>query len=134
VGTVAKVVHVNDNTSKIEYDVKRIDGQHGFWFARNCEPCDPPEATHDTEAGKAAAERAAKTEPVEIKVGDVVEVFQDSSGNTLPTDVGITGTVLKLYNDSIDGERIVLLDPESHNRQSEGGCHYAFCDVRKVTT
>jgi hypothetical protein len=34
-------------------------------------------------------------------VGDVVEVFQDSSGNTLPTDVGITGTVLKLYNDSM---------------------------------
>ena len=42
VGTVAKVVHVDDDTSEIEYDVKRIDGQHGVWFAKNCEPCDPP--------------------------------------------------------------------------------------------
>ena len=46
VGTVAKVVHVDDDTSEIEYDVKRIDGQHGVWFAKNCEPCDPPEAMH----------------------------------------------------------------------------------------
>ena len=58
-GTVAKVVHVDDDTSEIEYDVKRIDGQHGVWFAKNCEPCDPP-ATHNTEAGKAAAESAAQ--------------------------------------------------------------------------
>ena len=75
-----------------------------------------------------------RTEPDEIKVGDVVEVFRDSSGNTLKTDVGIIGKVLKLYSDFIDGERLVMLDPESQNRQSEGGCHYALCDVRKVTT
>ena len=58
VGTVAKVVHVDDDTSEIEYDVKRIDGQHGVWFAKNCEPCDPPEAT-------------AKLAP---KVGDTVRL------------------------------------------------------------
>ena len=57
VGTVAKVVHVDDE-SEIEYDVKRIDGQHGVWFAKNCEPCDPPEAT-------------AKLAP---KVGDTVRL------------------------------------------------------------
>jgi hypothetical protein len=59
-GTVAKVVHVD--ASEIEYDVKRIDGQHGVWFAKNCEPCDPPtEATHDTPAGKQAAESVKVT-------------------------------------------------------------------------
>jgi hypothetical protein len=78
VGTVAKVVHVNDNTSKIEYDVKRIDGQHGFWFAKNCEPCDPP--NHDTEAGKAAAEAAVKNELDELKVGDVVRATSWKAG------------------------------------------------------
>ena len=51
VGTVAKVVHVDDDTSEIEYDVKRIDGQHGVWFAKNCEPCDPPTVKREPEVG-----------------------------------------------------------------------------------
>lgn len=193
------------------YLVRISPDREEFYDGNICTPCDPPEADHNTPAGKAAAESAVKvepkpgdvvrlvripsradvspelqtnlewpwlerwgtlnqtamvvkpahqlagavpvclstnvrarwpiccvevvrTEPDAIKVGDVVEVFRDSSGNTLKTDVGITGKVLKLYKDFIDGERLVMLDPESQNRQSEGGCHYALCDVRKVTT
>jgi hypothetical protein len=123
VGTVAKVVHVNDNTSKIEYDVKRIDGQHGFWFARNCEPCDPPEATHDTEAGKAAAESAvSETVADEIKVGDVVRVVGASGDLTAQFDIGKIGEVLQL--DSMDGAV----------RLSGGAGWVNHRDVRKVTT
>ena len=128
VGTVAKVVHVDDDTSEIEYDVKRIDGQHGVWFAKNCEPCDPP-ATHDTPAGKESAESALETEPVtdEIKVGDVVEVFQKTGNCTFETDIGTRGTVLQMDDSCVataplDG----YLSP---NRN-----HVALCDVRKVTT
>ena len=54
----------------------RTESGEFLWEGEDCEPCDPPEATHDTEAGKAAAESALKTEPVaeEIKVGDVAKV------------------------------------------------------------
>jgi hypothetical protein len=133
VGTVAKVVHVNDNTSKIEYDVKRIDGQHGFWFAKNCEPCDPPEATHDTEAGKAAAQNAEKTEQVadEIKVGDVVEVVSDTECNTWLADVGSIGTVKSI--ETIDSSVSVRLDAVPGKKNALGG-YVSLCDVRTVTT
>ena len=128
VGTVAKVVHVDDDTSEIEYDVKRIDGQHGVWFAKNCEPCDPP-ATHDTPAGKESAESALETEPVtdEIKVGDVVEVFQKTGTCTFETDVGTRGTVLQMEDSCVDTAPLEgYLSPK--------GNHVALCDVRKVTT
>jgi len=69
-GAVTQVLEVHK-------DWYLVSGGHGWTFA-NCSPYDPPEATHDTEAGKAAAEAALKTEPVaeEIKVGDLVEVKQ----------------------------------------------------------
>jgi hypothetical protein len=67
-GEVARVLYVDCDGPATEYTVKRPNGQQGVWSESGCEPCDPP-ADHDTEAGKAAAERAAKTEPVEIKVG-----------------------------------------------------------------
>ena len=172
VGTVAKVVHVDDDTSEIEYDVKRIDGQHGVWFAKNCEPCDTPEATHaepdltqlhakgkeawsdvpnatqwveemrgnseathDTEAGKAAAESAVKTEPVaeEIKVGDMGEVFQATT-RTLNSDVGITGCVSSIHLDPCHGGFLVKFDPSTQSRRSAGMQAFGLCDVRKVTT
>ena len=137
VGTVAKVVHVDDDTSEIEYDVKRIDGQHGVWFAKNCEPCDPPEATHDTEAGKAvaavAAVAAVKTEPVadDIKVGDLVEVVSNRGRNTWLADVGSLGTVTSVeeINDSIS----VRLDDVPGKQNALAG-YVSLCDVRKVTT
>ena len=205
VGTVAKVVHVDDDTSEIEYDVKRIDGQHGVWFAKNCEPCDPPivkreptigdtvrlvkipimgavspelqrvlewpwierwgtlnqtalvvepayqlegalsvclrtnvhvrwpvccievvsEANHDTEAGKAVAESAVRTEPVaeEIKVWDVVEVYQATGKHTAQNDVGFIGTVGTIH----------LADRVAHVRSGLGMPHMVdLCDVRKV--
>lgn len=88
------------------------------------------EATHDTEAGKAAAaEAAVKTEPVadEIKVGDVVEVFQSTASCTFKTDIGTRGTVLQLDDSCVDTAPLDgFLAPKCN--------HVALCDVRKVTT
>ena len=133
VGTVAKVVHVDDDTSEIEYDVKRIDGQHGVWFAKNCEPCDPPEATHDTDAGKASAESAVRTEPVpeEIKVDDLVEVVSNTGGNTWLADVGSFGTVTSI--ETIKDSLSVRLKNVPDKMNVCGG-YVSICDVRKVTT
>ena len=89
----------------------------------HCEPCDPPEATHDTEAGKAVAESAvSETVADEIKVGDVVKVVGASGDLTAQSDIGKIGEVLQL--DSMDGT--VLL--------SGGAGWVNRCDVRKVTT
>lgn len=81
-------------------------------------------AYHDTEAGKASAESAVKTEPVveEIKVGDVVKVRSASGDNTAKSDIGKIGEVREL--DSQDGT--VLL--------SGGAGWVSRCDIRKVTT
>jgi hypothetical protein len=87
------------------------------------------EATHDTEAGKAAAQNAEKTEQVadEIKVGDVVEVFQSTASCTFKTDIGTRGTVLQLDDSCVDTAPLDgFLAPK--------GNHVALCDVRKVTT
>ena len=87
------------------------------------------EATHDTEAGKAAAAAAVKTEPVadEIKVGDVVEVFQSTASCTFKTDIGTRGTVLQLDDSCVDTAPLDgFLAPKCN--------HVALCDVRKVTT
>ena len=78
------------------------------------------EATHDTEAGKAAAESAVKTEPV--KIGNVVKVCSASGDNTARSDIGKIGEVIEI--DSQDGT--VLL--------SGGAGWVSRCDVRKVTT
>ena len=99
------------------------------WAFENCTPCDPP-ADHDTPAGKEAAEAVIRdSQMTEIKAGDVVEVFQDTSKNTLEEEIGIIGRVLKVYKWS--GEQCVILDPETQNRPSDY-LHYALCDVRKV--
>ncbi len=81
------------------------------------------EATHDTEAGKAAAESALKTEPVadEIKVGDVAKVVGASGDLTAQSDIGKIGEVLKIDF----GDGTVLLS---------GAGWVNRCDVRKVTT
>ena len=81
------------------------------------------EATHDTEAGKAVAERTVRTEPVaeEIKVGDMAKVVGASGDLTAQSDIGKIGEVLKI--DSMDGT--VLL--------SGGAGWVDHRDVRKVT-
>ena len=57
-GEIARVTLVDDDdASHLEYEVVRPNGEKGRWSAKGCEPCDQP-ATHDTEAGKAAAESA----------------------------------------------------------------------------
>jgi len=95
-----------------------------YWAFRYCEPCDQP-ATHDTEAGKAAAEAAVKTDPVaeEIKVWDVVEVYQATGKHTAQNDVGFIGTVGTIH----------LADRVAHVRSGLGMPHMVdLCDVRKV--
>lgn len=93
------------------------------------------EATHDTEAGKAAAASAVKTEPVaeEIKVGDMGEVFQATT-RTLNSDVGITGCVSSIHLDPCHGGFLVKFDPSTQSRRSAGMQAFGLCDVRKVTT
>ncbi len=123
-GEVARVTLVDDDdASHLEYEVVRPNGEKGRWSAKGCEPCDPPEATHDTEAGKAAAESAVKTEPVadEIKVGDVAKVVGASGDLTAQSDIGKIGEVLKIDF----GDGTVLLS---------GAGWVNRCDVRKVTT
>ena len=85
------------------------------------------EATHDTEAGKAAAAAAVKTEPDEIKVGDVVEVFQATCTRwTSGSDVGLVGPVVR----QIVREGIPTVTIAMHTDQET----VALRDVRKVTT
>ena len=124
-GEIARVTLVDDDDpSQLEYEVVRPNGQQGRWSATGCEPCDSPEATHDTEEGKAVAESAVRTEPVaeEIKVGDVVKVVGASGDLTAQSDIGKIGEVLQL--DSMDGAV----------RLSGGAGWVNHRDVRKVTT
>ena len=122
-GGVAKVTDVFEVLG-LAVKIERPDGIKGTWWAKSCEPCDPPEATHDTEAGKAAAEAVLKTEPVadEIKIGNVVKVCSASGDNTARSDIGKIGEVIEIY--SQDGT--VLL--------SGGVGWVSRCDVRKVMT
>ena len=97
------------------------------WSFALCEPCDPP-ATHDTEAGKAVAESAAKTEPVadEIKAGDLVEVYQATAVCTRQDDIGSRGIV------EFADECVSLTPVDGFKAAQEN--HVGLCDVRKVTT
>jgi len=56
-GGVAKVTDVFE-VHGLAVKIERPDGLKGTWWAKCCEPCDPP--NHDTEAGKAAAESVAQ--------------------------------------------------------------------------
>lgn len=153
-GTIKQVAEIRGDRA-----YRFTDG--GVWSFALCEPCAPPivkrepvclstnvyvrwplscvevvtEATHGTEAGKAAAEAAVKTEPVadEIKAGDLVEVFQKTSSETLADDVSIRGTVSNIFW-SGTGAKCVRLIPETMNRRSRGDDYFSYCDVRKVTT
>ena len=101
------------------------------WSFALCEPCDPP-ATHDTEAGKAAAEAAVKTEPVadDIKVGDVVR----------PKVWGI-GQMTKVNQVLPDGTLLIehsiktwKVDEVVKLVRKCVGADEAWTEVRKVTT
>jgi len=106
--------------------------QHPVKVGEWVEPCDPP--NHDTEAGKAAAEAALKSESVtDIKVGDLCEVFQATT-RTLKTDIGITGRVSSVHLDPCHGGFLVKFDPSTQSRRSTGMQAFGLCDVRKVTT
>jgi hypothetical protein len=121
-GGVAKVTDVFE-VHGLAVKIERPDGLKGTWWAKCCEPCDPP--NHDTEAGKAAAERTVRTEPVadEIKVWDVVEVYQATGKHTAQNDVGFIGTVGTIH----------LADRVAHVRSGLGMPHMVdLCDVRKV--
>jgi hypothetical protein len=95
------------------------------------------EATHDTEAGKAAAESAVRTEPVaeEIKVGDVVEVFQSTYPTTIRSDIGASGIVVKIVPEGAFEREHVQLDSDGDpsSRLPFAGMA-SLSDVRKVTT
>ena len=132
-GEIARVTLVDDDdASHLEYEVVRPNGEKGRWSAKGCEPCDQP-ATHDTEAGKASAESAVRTEPVpeEIKVGDVVEVVSNTGGNTWLADVGSFGTVTSI--ETIKDSLSVRLKNVPDKMNVCGG-YVSICDVRKVTT
>jgi len=62
-GGVAKVTDVFEVLG-LAVKIERPDGLKGTWWAKSCEPCDPP--NHDTEAGKAAAESAAHSAGIDI--------------------------------------------------------------------
>lgn len=130
-GDVAKVLSSKHVGGLVEYEVQKVDGDVSCWRSDYCDPCDPP--NHDTEAGKAVAEAAVKTEPVadDIKVGDLVEVVSNRGRNTWRADVGSLGTVTSVeeINESIS----VCLDDVPGKQNALAG-YVSLCDVRKVTT
>ena len=73
-GEIAQVirVHVGAESNSYEYEILRPNGQPGAWVSKNCTPCDPPTASHDTPAGKETAQAAAEPKP-----GDVVRLEED---------------------------------------------------------
>lgn len=118
------------------YQVQLRKGFSTIWSFRDCTPCAPPtEATHDTPAGKQAAESVIrddwKTEPADaIKVGDLVEVFQTTVHPwTSVDDVGCRGRVTSLNGKSMHNTFLVRFDDEHGNSKT-----VALADVRKVTT
>ena len=134
IGTKGRVGSIVERPNHIwEYHVTLGGSNQVWWESSYCIPCDPPEADHDTEAGKAVAEAALKTEPVaeEIKVGDLVEVVSNAGRNTWLADVGSVGTVVTVeeINDSIS----VHLEDVPGQKNALAG-YVSFCDVRKVTT
>ena len=124
IGTVAKVVDVD-----IDGDYRvAINDTEVCWRPAHCTPCDPPEATHDTPAGKQAAESAVTDG---IRAGDKVEVFQKTTDETLFDDISICGTVFEVFW-SGTGTKCVRLIPKTMNRNSRGGATFGYDDVRKI--
>ena len=127
-GVIAQVLDILDAPEN-QYTVSRPEwnGYTVPWAMQYCEPCDPPEATHDTEAGKAAAEAALKTE---IKVGDVVEVVSNTGLNTWLADVGSFGTVASIETIMDLSVRLAAIP----GKKNALGGYVSLSDVRKVTT
>ena len=123
-GGVAKVTDVFE-VHGLAVKIERPDGIKGTWWAKCCEPCDPPAADHDTDAGKASAESALKTEPVER--GDLVKVFQATGSMTDAEDIGCGGVVYK-----VDGLLVWLDRHHTMDLPRQGVA--SLSDVRKVTT
>ena len=127
-GTLGRVLVVWSDA----YQVELRKGFSTMWAFDDCTPCDPPqEAFHDTPEGKLAAESVIrndrKTEPDEIKVGDLVEVFQARCPRwTAKEDLGLIGRVARLTT-SVDN--IAIVTSESYGTET-----VALADVRKVTT
>lgn len=84
-------------------------------------------ASHDTTAGKEAAEAVVRdSQMTEIKVGDVVEVFQKTGLCTRPTDMGKGGIVSRFIQPN-------CVDLGRHQgMELPSGAHVSLCDVRKV--
>ena len=122
---VRAILPAGTESSTVVYEMQ----SGSIWAVDYCEPCDPP--SHDTEAGKAAAESAVKTEPVtdEIKAGDVVEVFQATGKFTYDEDIGARGIVAML----IATDNTCQLRPVKEHKEAEYGW-VNIIDVRKVTT
>ena len=121
-GGVAKVTDVFE-VHGLAVKIERPDGIKGTWWAKCCEPCDPP--NHDTDAGKASAESAVRTEPVER--GDLVKVFQATGSMTDAEDIGCGGVVYKVDVDWVWLDRHYTMDLPRQGVAS-------LSDVRKVTT
>ena len=134
IGTKGRVGSIVERPNHIwEYHVTLGGSNQVWWESSYCIPCDQPEADHDTDAGKASAESAVRTEPVpeEIKVGDVVEVVSNTGGNTWLADVGSFGTVTSI--ETIEDSLSVRLKNVPDKMNVCGG-YVSICDVRKVTT
>ena len=126
IGTKGRVGSIVERPNHIwEYHVTLGGSNQVWWESSYCIPCDPPEADHDTEAGKAVAEAALKTEPVER--GDLVKVFQATGSMTDAEDIGCGGVVHK-----VDGLLVWLDRHHTMDLPRQGVA--SLSDVRKVTT
>lgn len=125
-GTKRQVLEVYANWYSVEVGHR--------WTFDFCRPCDPPEASHATPAGKESAESVIRdSQMTEIKVGDVVEVFQASGKCTYSADIGTRGTVRSMSQpwETMADHRCVDLDPI--DGFPEPVCaHVSISDVRKV--
>lgn len=71
-GTRGKVVSLGRGYLEVELPNERPTR---WWPIHMCEPCDPPEASHDTTAGKEAAEAVIRdSQMTEIKVGTTLRL------------------------------------------------------------
>ena len=126
IGTKGRVGSIVERPNHIwEYHVTLGGSNQVWWESSYCIPCDPPAADHDTEAGKAVAESALKTEPVER--GDLVKVFQATGSMTDAEDIGCGGVVYKVDVDWVWLDRHYTMDLPRQGVAS-------LSDVRKVTT
>lgn len=89
--------------------VGQVDKPDRDALAAQVRRLDPPEATHDTPA-----------QDGDIKVGDYVEVFQDTGYWTRRSDIGVAGKV-----SFTNGEYC-------HIPQGDGYYKVNLCDVRKI--